>query len=273
MLKFQVDTIEGLPEALASEYTLNESDNKYYLNVDGAVSKTKLNEFRETNVTLMKELDTFKTKYANIDPEEFTKLKETFEQTKDKVVVDPADVEELNKLREEVITLKKSPDDNAAEIKKLSKQIKALEDAKKTIESSTQERLTLLTQEKDQLAKTATDLATTLNSIRIESAVKEHAISAGVAPAGLEDVLLRARATLAHQDGKIVVLDSDGTPKYAANGSDLMSVSEWMGGLKKSASHLFLAPRGSGAQQSSHFSGESTARSPLDLVSQALSGR
>ena len=51
-----------------------EREGAWVLDVDGAVEKSKLDEFRNTNVSLIKERDDLKKRYEGIDPDEVRKL-------------------------------------------------------------------------------------------------------------------------------------------------------------------------------------------------------
>ena len=59
LLKFIVDTLEGVDQTVASLYEKQE-DGKFRLNVEGAVPREKLDEFRNTNIELLKKVDAFK---------------------------------------------------------------------------------------------------------------------------------------------------------------------------------------------------------------------
>ena len=48
-LKFQIEKLEDVAENLRSLYTPHEG--KFFLDVDGAVSREKLDEFRTNNIT------------------------------------------------------------------------------------------------------------------------------------------------------------------------------------------------------------------------------
>jgi hypothetical protein len=56
-LKFEVASLEGLDESISSHYV--EKDGKYYLDVDGVVSKKKHDEFRQNNIDLKKQLESY----------------------------------------------------------------------------------------------------------------------------------------------------------------------------------------------------------------------
>ena len=73
-LKFKVKSRDEVPGELASHYV--ERDGVLVLDVDGAVDRAKLEEFRNTNVVLLKERDELKERFAGIDPAEVRKLAE-----------------------------------------------------------------------------------------------------------------------------------------------------------------------------------------------------
>jgi hypothetical protein len=59
-MKFKIAKLEDAPEYLRQHYVLNNADGMYYLNVEGAVAKDRLDEFRNNNVQLQQRLDLFK---------------------------------------------------------------------------------------------------------------------------------------------------------------------------------------------------------------------
>ena len=67
-LKFKFKTKEEIPTEHLSLYA--EREGAWVLDVDGAVEKTKLDEFRNTNVSLLKERDDLKQRFDGIDPEQ-----------------------------------------------------------------------------------------------------------------------------------------------------------------------------------------------------------
>ena len=71
-LKFKFKTKDEIPAEHLPLYA--ERDGAWQLDVDGAVEKTKLDEFRTTNVSLLKERDELKKRFEGIDPDEVRKL-------------------------------------------------------------------------------------------------------------------------------------------------------------------------------------------------------
>jgi hypothetical protein len=71
-LKYKCKTKDEIPAEHLPLYA--EREGAWVLDVDGAVDKSKLDEFRSTNVTLLKERDELKQRFEGIDPEEVRKL-------------------------------------------------------------------------------------------------------------------------------------------------------------------------------------------------------
>ena len=67
-LQFNVSDIDSVPEEHRALYSEVESGG-FQLQVEGATSKEKLNEFRQNNVKLMKDLEGFK-KFDGVDLDE-----------------------------------------------------------------------------------------------------------------------------------------------------------------------------------------------------------
>lgn len=89
-LKFVVKDLMEVPEAMRSLYVKRE-DGQYQLDAEGAVDKSKLNEFRETNVELMKKLDQFK----DLDPAKYAELMETQRKVREKQLIESGKVDEV----------------------------------------------------------------------------------------------------------------------------------------------------------------------------------
>src|SRR5258706_7809038 len=81
VLKFKVKTKEEIPAEHLPFYA--ERDGGWVLDVDGAVERSKLDEFRNTNVALLKERDELKQRFEGIDPDEVRKLAEDKQRLED----------------------------------------------------------------------------------------------------------------------------------------------------------------------------------------------
>ena len=90
MFKFKIAKLEDVPENLRAFYAPG-SDGAFYLQVDGAVAKEKLEEFRNNNVELLKKMELYK----DIDPEMYKKLKAEHDKLQEGELIKAGKVEEL----------------------------------------------------------------------------------------------------------------------------------------------------------------------------------
>lgn len=89
-LKAILDSLDGLDENLAGLYTKRE-DGKFVLEVDGLVDKSKLDEFRTTNVKLMKDLDKFK----DVDPVKYAELMREHQKIQEKEWIEAGEIDKV----------------------------------------------------------------------------------------------------------------------------------------------------------------------------------
>ena len=89
-LKFKLDTLEGLDAAIAALYE-QAADGAYYLSVDGAVGKDKLDEFRNNNVKLLKDLEKFK----DVDPAKYQELLALAKKQEEKKLIDAGEIDKV----------------------------------------------------------------------------------------------------------------------------------------------------------------------------------
>lgn len=89
-LKFKLDTLDGLDAAIAGLYEQG-ADGAYYLSVDGAVDKSKLDEFRNNNVKLLKDLEKFK----DVDPAKYQELLALAKKQQEKQLIDAGEIDKV----------------------------------------------------------------------------------------------------------------------------------------------------------------------------------
>lgn len=89
-LKSVLDNLDGVDESIAKLYTKG-ADGKYHLEVEGFVPKSKLDEFRETNVKLMKDMEKFK----DIDPVKYRELAETARKIQEKEWIEKGEIDKV----------------------------------------------------------------------------------------------------------------------------------------------------------------------------------
>lgn len=230
-LKFVVDSVDGLSEDMAALYSKN-ADGKFYLEVEGAVAKTKLDEFRENNVRLLKDLEKFK----NVDPAKYADLLKLQEKANEQKLIDAGEID-------------------------------------KVVEQRVGQMRTTYETEVTRLKDANSVAHRQLESLLIDSAVRDSAMKSGVYPSAVDDVLLRAKTTFQIKDGAPVPKDSAGNVIYSKDGSTPMSISDWTMGLKKQAPHLFQGSQGGGAGGSGRLSVETTNKmSPNQKITAGLEG-
>lgn len=173
--------------------------------------------------------------YKGIDPKKFIELTELERQKNEKELIEAGKVEEVIATR--VKTLKESHDQTLAQIN-------------------------------GQL----TTANSQLELLLIDNAVKSAALSQGVLPVAIEDVVLRAKSAFKIHEGKPLVRDAKGEVVYGDDGVTPLSVEGWTKGLKKQAPHLFAGFNGSGASGSGGVNGAGGERmTALDKISQGMS--
>ena len=89
-LKLSLDTVDGLEPHVAALYEKTE-DGKYRLDVEGAVPREKLDEFRNTNIELLRKVDSFK----GIDPAKYQTLLGLEKKLTDKELIEAGKVDEV----------------------------------------------------------------------------------------------------------------------------------------------------------------------------------
>lgn len=205
-LKYSLDTLDGLDDGVKSLYA--ESNGKFVLQVDGAVPRARLDEFRTTNVTLKQQMEELQARFEGVDPEQFRELSAKAQKEKDKKLIDAGKVDEIVAQRIEAMRAEHD----------------------KVLGGLTKERDTFKVQLEGQL---------------IDGALRDAATKAGVRPTAIDDVLLRGRQTFRVADGKAAAFEGD--KALYGKDSEPLSVSEWVGGLADRAPHLFDASAGAGA--------------------------
>lgn len=238
-LKFTVDSLDSVPEAVRSLYT--ESNGKFTLQVDGAVPKARLDEFRNNNLTLKQQLDEMSARFEGVDPDAFKELSAQAQKLKEKKLIEAGKVDELIEARVQAMKA----------------------DHDKTLKTLAGERDAAKTQ---------------LESLVIDGALRDAAMKSGVRPTAIDDVLLRGRQTFRLDGGKAVAFDGD-KPLYGKD-SEPLGVSDWVAGLAERAPHLFEANTGGGAPKGGNQGGNAgqktitrSAWNALDPASKVTAAR
>jgi len=208
-LKFKINSKNEIPAELAAHYV--ERDGAWILDADGAADKAKLDEFRSTNVTLLKQLDEQKKRFEGIDPDEFRKLADEKRQ-----------LEESQQLK-------------AGELEKV------VENRVKGMKADWDKQVAGLTSERD-------SLNARLTAIQIDQGVVGAATKRGLRATALTDITARARNVFKLVNGAPRAFEADGeTVRYGKDGVTPMTLEEWVDMQVTEAPHLFESNAGGGA--------------------------
>src|SRR5271157_5383849 len=170
-LKFKCKSRDEIPAGLEAHYV--ERDGAWVLDADGAADKSKLDEFRSTNVALMKERDELKQRFEGIDPAEFRRLAE-----------DKRRLEEAQQLK-------------AGEAEKV------VEARVKAARGEFEKQVSALTAERDALNAR-------LVTIQIDQGVVAAATRRGLRGTAIPDITARARSVFRLVNGVPTAFEADG---------------------------------------------------------------
>lgn len=208
MLKFIVDSLDSVNEQHRGLYVKNEETGKYQLQVEGAVPKARLDEFRVNNITLTNEKNTLAEKLKTFDGIDPTKWNEY--KTKAEAFKGDKDIDKIVQTR--------------------------LAEATKANQEAVQD-----------LTNKLNDVTSSYHRSLIGNEVRAAALKAGAIPAALTDIENRANGTFSVVNGKAVIM-KDGQPVYGSDGVNPMSAFEWAKNLAKDAPYLFADNQGGGGR-------------------------
>jgi hypothetical protein len=208
------EEFEKLPDAIKSEYKIQGED--YHLDIpEGFVPKSKLDEFRNNNVSLMKERDQLKSKYGDIDADaarEALKMKQELEEKK---LIASGDVDKV-----------------------VEQRVSKMRDEHK--------------KERDRLDAELAAKNSRLSELLIDNQIKDVALKPeiGVLPKAITTVVKLAKDVWTlDKDGKPVAMNGD-QAIYGKDGTPI-TMAEWIANLKTEHDYLFGQPVGGGANSGS----------------------
>ena len=227
-LKFEVNSLDDVDEAVRGLYT--EQGGKFVLAVDGAVSKSKLDEFRNNNVDLSRKLDDLNSRFKDVDPELYRTLSEEHRKLKDKKLIEAGKIDEL-------------------------------------VEERVKEMRQVLEQERDGYKGQFTDTRSRLEKVLIDNEASRFAVEMGCVETALDDIVMRARSQFKlDKDDRAVAMDGERVI-YGADGASPLSIKDWMSALTKKAPHLFKQSSGGGSQGSGSGGSVHAIKSKSDFKS------
>lgn len=238
-LKFSVDSLESVDEGVRNLYAKHD-DGRFYLDVEGAVAKSRLDEFRNNNVKLLQERDELAKKYKDIDPDRYLELAAKAKELEGKETVTKAEMEELVQSR------------IAQTVAEYKDQISKAEELSKKLRGQLSEAL-------------------------IDNQVRTLGIKYGVREAADTDLVNRARATFRLDEETNTPVPYDGENViYGKDGRNPLTVDEWMAQQReKEATHLFNKSTGSGAPGSGPGSRrvDPSSMTPLQKITSGMVSR
>ena len=102
-LEYMIDSVTHSKLDESSQGLYKKTDDGYQLDVKGAVSKAKVDEFRTNNIDLQAQLDASTKKYKDVDLDRWAEMQKTEQAIKDKKLVDSGDIESLVASRVSVV--------------------------------------------------------------------------------------------------------------------------------------------------------------------------
>lgn len=108
-LAYIINKLEDVAEGLRALY-VKMADGRYQLEVDGAVDKSKVDEFRNKNIELLKEAEKFK----DLNPQKYQELMDLQRQREEKALLDAGEVDKV--VNNRVTAMRQEYEANAAKL-------------------------------------------------------------------------------------------------------------------------------------------------------------
>ena len=209
-LKNKYKDIKEIPAEDVRLYV--ERGGEWVLDAEGDASKAKLDEMRNHNIELRKQLEERDARFAGIDPDEYRRLAE--EKRKLELQAQGHKPEEIEKL---------------------------VTDRLKGLKADWDKQHAAVANERDALLGR-------LSAIQIDQGVITTATKRGLRPSAIPDITARARAVFKLVNGAPQAFEPDGkTVRYGKDGISPMTLEEWVDAQVTDAPHLFESNAGGGA--------------------------
>ncbi len=244
-LKSFYENLEDIPEGMEILYTQTEEGGKYNaLEIEGKVDKSRLNEFRDNNIQLRKDIEDQELKTNDA----LTKIEEYEGSIKDlKSKFDGIDLEEWKTLQDEKRAMADKELIESGEVDSLiEKRVQEVLDVK------TKEILSMQSVHDNRVLDLEKDLQTRnlqLNKLLVDNEITKFSSEHGVRSSALQDVLYRGRGIFKVEDNVAIAFDDSGRKLYGDDAVTPLTISGWLGGLTKTAPHLFEISTGTGVVQ------------------------
>lgn len=267
IIKNTYNNVEDIPEGMETLFT--ETDGVHTLTgVEGVVNKDRLNEFRENNIQLRKDLEAreeavatsgaemkliqeqmeaMKNQFAGVDLEEWKLIQTERKDIEEKKLIESGEVDQLIQSRVNDV---------------LAAQQKELESQKSAYEKQ------ILGLQDDVLGYNGQ-----LNVMLVDNELAKIAGSQGVRASAIEDLLSRGRGIFRVEDGKATAFNVEGRPMYDTDAVTPLSINKWIEGLTQTAPHLFEMSTGAASVQATDSPAPAVEpTSSKDMILQGLAG-
>ena len=220
-LKYKYAGKGEIPAEHAGLYV--EREGAFVLDAEGVTEKAKVDEMRNHNIELRKQIDEHKARFEGIDPEEVRRTAE--EKRKLELEAQGHKPEEVEKIVVERV---------------------------KGLKADWDKQFSTVTAERD-------SLTSRLTAIQIDQGVITTATKRGLRPTAIPDITARARSVFKLVNGAPRAFEADGvTVRYGRDGITPMTLEEWVEAQTTDAPHLFESNAGGGA--AGHPAGGGTGR-------------
>ena len=138
-LQYKIDDLSQVDESLQPLYKQNEDGGSYSLQVQGVVEKSKLKEFRDNNITYLKEKESFRDQlkaYDGITPEQAKEFQLKALQLENEEIVKTSDIRNVINEKTNKVT-----QDYEQRLQHLQQNVN---DLSKTLENERQEKIKML---------------------------------------------------------------------------------------------------------------------------------
>lgn len=229
-LKVVVKDINEIDEPLRPLYT--QVGDEYVLDTEDGEFKSKIGEFRNTNIDLQKQLQQLQEQAGQVDTLQ--------EQLKSFEGLD------ANKAREAMDKMRQINEKKLIEAGKLDE---VLEQRTSRMKSDYEGQIKALQQSLSQNKDEVSTFKSKLTEVVIDNSL-QAAVSkvASVRPGAMQDIISRGRGVWSiDDDGNPVPTGSDGKVMYGKDGKSTLSMEEWAQSLVTDAGYLFEPSSGGGS--------------------------
>lgn len=237
-LKPRYKSLDDIPSEMQGFY--KEEDGEYVVAIEGLVPKATVDEFRNNNIKLSKEVAKLQETLGAVDLQEYADLKTERQKLADQELIEAGKLDELLSQRTE------------------------------RLRTDYESRFEKMQREQNEALEKANGYENQFNTMIVENQLKDAALKNGVRPEAIADVLARGKSIWKRTESNSIAAYDGETPLYGKKGSDPLDLGEWFEGLADQAPHLFKSSSGSGAAGGAGSQGRRISRFDQDALNSNL---